>query len=225
MSKNYSILYAEDNKDVRENYVLYLENYFDYIYEANDGLEAFDIYRDKKPNVLLLDINMPNMNGLELAKKIRENDSNIPIVILSAHSDKEFLFEAIKLNLVEYLTKPVDRNKFKSVLENSIKKVKENSPNNQFIHFAKTTYWDCSKRLFFHKNKMIDLTRNERILFELLLNNKNEIINPNEISKYVWDNETEINDASIRNLVKRLRKKLPVDIIQSIYGSGYILSH
>ncbi|TLP40689.1 response regulator transcription factor [Arcobacter arenosus] len=225
MSKNYSILYAEDNKDVRENYVLYLENYFDYIYEANDGLEAFDIYRDKKPNVLLLDINMPNMNGLELAKKIRENDSNIPIVILSAHSDKEFLFEAIKLNLVEYLTKPVDRNKFKSVLENSIKKVKENAPNNQFIHFAKTTYWDCSKRLFFHKNKMIDLTRNERILFELLLNNKNEIINPNEISKYVWDNETEINDASIRNLVKRLRKKLPVDIIQSIYGSGYILSH
>jgi DNA-binding response OmpR family regulator len=225
MSKNYSILYAEDNKDVRENYVLYLENYFDYIYEANDGLEAFDIYRDKKPNVLLLDINMPNMNGLELAKKIRENDSNIPIVILSAHSDKEFLFEAIKLNLVEYLTKPVDRNKFKSVLENSIKKVKENSPNNQFIHFAKTTYWDCSKRLFFHKNKMIDLTRNERILFELLLNNKNEIINPNEISKYVWDNETEINDASIRNLVKRLRKKLPVDIIQSIYGSGYTLSH
>ncbi len=180
MSKNYSILYAEDNKDVRENYVLYLENYFDYIYEANDGLEAFDIYRDKKPNVLLLDINMPNMNGLELAKKIRENDSNIPIVILSAHSDKEFLFEAIKLNLVEYLTKPVDRNKFKSVLENSIKKVKENAPNNQFIHFAKTTYWDCSKRLFFHKNKMIDLTRNERILFELLLNNKNEIINPNE---------------------------------------------
>jgi DNA-binding response OmpR family regulator len=225
MSKNYSILYAEDNKNVRENYVLYLENYFDYIYEANDGLEAFDIYRDKKPNVLLLDINMPNMNGLELAKKIRENDSNIPIVILSAHSDKEFLFEAIKLNLVEYLTKPVDRNKFKSVLENSINKVKENSPNNQFIHFAKTTYWDCSKRLFFHKNKMIDLTRNERILFELLLNNKNEIINPNEISKYVWGNETEINDASIRNLVKRLRKKLPVDIIQSIYGSGYTLSH
>jgi DNA-binding response OmpR family regulator len=149
----------------------------------------------------------------------------IPIVILSAHSDKEFLFEAIKLNLVEYLTKPVDRNKFKSVLENSINKVKENSPNNQFIHFAKTTYWDCSKRLFFHKNKMIDLTRNERILFELLLNNKNEIINPNEISKYVWGNETEINDASIRNLVKRLRKKLPVDIIQSIYGSGYTLSH
>jgi CheY-like chemotaxis protein len=75
MSKNYSILYAEDNKNVRENYVLYLENYFDYIYEANDGLEAFDIYRDKKPNVLLLDINMPNMNGLELAKKIRENDT------------------------------------------------------------------------------------------------------------------------------------------------------
>lgn len=225
MDKNYSILYAEDNKNVRENYVVYLENYFDFIYEANDGVEAFDIYRDKKPNVLLIDINMPNMNGLEFVKKVRENDEKIPIIILSAYSDKEFLFEAIKLNLIEYLVKPVDRNEFKSVLENSINKVKENFSENQLINFTKIAYWDSSKRLFFYKNKMVDLTKNERMLFELLLNNKNQIINPNEISKYVWDNKTEVNDASIRNLVKRLRKKLPVDIIQSIYGSGYTLSY
>ncbi len=225
MDKNYSILYAEDNKNVRENYVVYLENYFDFIYEANDGVEAFDIYRDKKPNVLLIDINMPNMNGLEFVKKVRENDEKIPIIILSAYSDKEFLFEAIKLNLIEYLVKPVDRNEFKSVLENSINKVKENFSENQLINFTKIAYWDSSKRLFFYKNKMVDLTKNERMLFELLLNNKNQIINPNEISKYVWDNKAEVNDASIRNLVKRLRKKLPVDIIQSIYGSGYTLSY
>jgi len=225
MEKSYSILYAEDNKNVRENYVVYLENYFDFIYEANDGLEAFNIYRNKKPNVLLIDINMPNMNGLDFVKKVRENDKNIPIIILSAYSDKEFLFEAIKLNLIEYLVKPVDRNEFKDVLENSIKKVKENTSEKQLINFTKTSYWDSSKRLFFHKNKMIDLTKNERMLFELLLNNKNEIINPNEISKYIWDSKAEVNDASIRNLVKRLRKKLPLDIIQSIYGSGYILSY
>lgn len=206
MDKNYSILYAEDNKNVRENYVVYLENYFDFIYEANDGVEAFDIYRDKKPNVLLIDINMPNMNGLEFVKKVRENDEKIPIIILSAYSDKEFLFEAIKLNLIEYLVKPVDRNEFKSVLENSINKVKENFSENQLINFTKIAYWDSSKRLFFYKNKMVDLTKNERMLFELLLNNKNQIINPNEISKYVWDNKAEVNDASIRNLVKRLRK-------------------
>ncbi len=225
MSKEYSILYAEDDKNVRENYVVYLENYFDFIYEANDGLEALEIYKNKKPNVILVDINMPNMNGLEFVKKVRETDKITPIIVLSAHSDKEFLFDAIKLNLVEYLVKPISRSQFKELIENTLEKVKENFAGNEQVNFTKTCYWDSSKRLFFYRNKMIDLTKNERILFELLLNNKNEIINPSEISKYVWGNEIEVNDASIRNLVKRLRKKLPIDLIQSIYGSGYILNH
>lgn len=227
MENNYTILYAEDDEQVRTNYVLYLENYFKDIYQAKDGKEALAIYKDKKPDVLLLDITMPEINGLEVAKMVRNTDETTPIIVLSAHSNKEFLFEAIKLNLVDYLIKPINRNEFKSVIENTLKKIDESkiSDEDEKVYVSRTCYWDRSKRLFFYRNRIVDLTKNERILFELLLNHKDEIVKPNQISAYVWDNETKINDASIRNLVKRLRKKLPVDIIQSIYGSGYILNY
>lgn len=226
MLDSYSILYAEDDKSVRTNYIIYLESFFEKIYEANNGVEAVNIYKDKRPNAVLIDINMPEMNGLEAIQKIREIDCDVPIIVLSAHSDKEFLFEAIKLNLVDYLVKPINRNDFKEIIKKTISKIEErNSLAEENISLTKSCYWDKSKRLFFHKNKIVDLTKNERTLFEVLLENKNEIVEPKTISKYVWDSEYNSNDASIRNLVKRLRKKLPIDIIQSIYGSGYILSY
>ncbi|WP_072682697.1 response regulator transcription factor [Arcobacter sp. LA11] len=228
MKDYYSVLYAEDDKDVRKNYVLYLENYFEKIYEASNGREALGIYKDRKPDILLLDITMEELNGLELIKVIRKEDKETPIIILSAHSHKEFLFEAVKLNLVDYLIKPVNRNEFKNVIESTIEKISQEKYKGEDdkVIISKACYWDKRTRMFFNKNKIVDLTKNERILFELLLNKKNQIVKPSDISSYVWDDSSSsnVNDASIRNLVKRLRKKLPVDIIQSIYGSGYLLS-
>lgn len=227
MKKSYSILYAEDDIKIRKNYVMFLENYFDIIYEADDGQEALKIYKDRKPDVILVDITMPVINGLDLVKSIREIDLETPIIILSAHSHKEYLFEAIKLNLIDYLIKPINRIEFKDIIESTIKKISEFSISDEEhkIMILKNCYWNKTTRLFFHKDKIVDLTKNERILFELLLENKNKIVKPLDITSYVWNNEnSNINDASIRNLVKRLRKKLPVDIIQSIYGSGYILN-
>jgi len=228
MKDYYSVLYAEDDRDVRKNYVLYLENYFEKIYEASNGKEALGIYKDRKPDVLLLDITMEKINGLELIKVIRKEDKETPIIILSAHSHKEFLLEAVKLNLVDYLIKPVNRNEFKSVIESTIKKMAydKSDGEDEKVVISKSCYWDKRTRMFFNKNKIVDLTKNERILFELLLNKKNQVVKPSDISSYVWDDisSTNVNDASIRNLVKRLRRKLPIDIIQSIYGSGYLLS-
>ncbi len=226
MENSYSVLYAEDDESVRKNYVLYLEKYFNKIYEASDGLEALNLYKDKKPNILLLDITMPQLNGLEVIRKIREVDQTTPIIVLSAHSHKEYLFEAIKLNLVDYLIKPINRNEFKEVIENSFKRLKNDTVNDEDkVVINNKCYWDARSRILFFKDKIVDLTKNERILFELLLNKKNQIVKPEEISSYVWNTENNVNDASIRNLVKRLRKKLPVDIIDSIYGSGYILNY
>ena len=227
MKQGYSILYAEDDLEVRKNYLLFLENYFDEVYEASNGKEALKIYKDKKPNVILTDISMPELSGLDLVKIIRKTDIKTPIIILSAHSEKEYLFEAIKLNLLDYLIKPIKRVEFKNIIESTIRKISSNNENdkNEKVDISRSAYWDKSTRLFFYKNKIVDLTKNERILFELLLNKKNEVVTPNDIALYVWNDENiSVNDASIRNLVKRLRKKLPLDIIHSIYGSGYILN-
>ncbi|MCP4969630.1 MAG: response regulator [Arcobacter sp.] len=228
MIDSYSILFAEDDVNVRKNYKIYLENYFGKIYEANDGYEALNIYKNYKPDVLLLDITMDKLSGLDLIKKVRKYDNDTPIIILSAHSDKEYLFQAVKLNLVDYLVKPISRNDFRSIIESTIynlDSIKSDNKNNRII-ISKDTYWDKKIRMFFYKNKVLDLTKNERMLFELFLNRKNQIVKPIDISSYVWSEveHDNLNDGSIRNLVKRLRKKLPVDIIKSIYGSGYILN-
>lgn len=127
MQKSYSILYAEDDKEVRKNYVIYLESYFDKIYEADNGKDALIIYKDRKPDILLLDISMPLMNGIDTIKRIREVDNTTPIIILSAHSDKEFLFDAIKLNLVDYLVKPINRSEFKLIIEKTLENLESNT--------------------------------------------------------------------------------------------------
>ncbi len=113
------------------------------------------MYKDKKPDILLVDITMPEMNGLELTKKIRETDEITPIIVLSAHSHKEFLFEAIKLNLVDYLIKPVNRNEFKSLIESTIEKISNNQldDEDERVIVSKTCYWDKKTRLFFIKKK------------------------------------------------------------------------
>lgn len=225
MKKDFSILYAEDDIDSRKNYVSYLKKYFEEIYEAEDGLAALNIYNDKKPDIVLLDITMPYLNGLEVAQSIRKKDTTTPIIILSAHSHKEYLFEAIKLNLVDYLIKPINRVEFKEVIQKTIAQLGEYENIEDRIEISEKSFWDRKARLYFYDNKLIDLTKNERILFELLIENKNMIVEPKRIISQVWeDKDNSISDASLRNLVKRLRKKLPEDIVQSMYGSGYIIN-
>ena len=228
MKKNYSILFAEDNANVRKNYMMFLKGYCDMIYEAEDGLEALIIYKDKKPSILILDITMPKVNGLDLIQEIRKTDKVTPIIILSAHSNKEYLLKAIKLNLIEYLIKPVDRQTLLNSISNALKSI-ENVTNHynisEKIEICDECYWDSKASIMFFKKKIIDLTKNEILLFKLFLANKNQILTPSDIGLCVWNsNRLNKNDVNVRNLVKRLRKKLPVQLIQSIYGNGYILS-
>ena len=80
----YKILLVEDEKAIKENYVTYLKMFFSEVYEAEDGEKAYDIYKQKKPDIMIVDINIPKLSGLELLRKIRENDYNM---LQPIHSD------------------------------------------------------------------------------------------------------------------------------------------
>ena len=118
--KNLSILIAEENVFLREELVDYISTFVDDIYQANNGIEAFDMYQKYKPSIILTDIDMPLLNGLELTEKIREVDENIEIIIISAYTYTEYLLSAIELDLVSYLAKPIQRNKLEDTLLKSI---------------------------------------------------------------------------------------------------------
>jgi len=98
--KNIKILYVEDDDIARENGVEYLENYFEHIYEAPDALTALKLYEEVEPHIIVTDIQMPKLNGLEFVQRIRDKGSKVQVIVISAFSDKDYLFKAIELQLV-----------------------------------------------------------------------------------------------------------------------------
>jgi len=116
-----SLLYVEDNKFTRDVFVKVLKDRVKNLYTAKDGIEGLEQYKKNKPNVILTDVTMPNMDGIQMAKKIKMLNKNIPIIITSAHSDVDFLIESIAVGINGYLLKPVEKIKLFEVLEENIK--------------------------------------------------------------------------------------------------------
>ena len=105
--KKYTILYVEDDEGVRTINSRFLQRMFNELYLAVDGEEAYELYNKYSPDIILTDINMPRLNGIDLSKRIRENDSSVKIIISTAFSDKKYLLDAIELNLEKYIIKPL----------------------------------------------------------------------------------------------------------------------
>ena len=103
-----TILYAEDENGIRDTVCDVLELYVDNVITACDGQEALELYTQYKPSILLLDICMPIRDGLEVLKIIRETDLTTPVIIMTAHTEKEYLMDAVELYIIQvgFRTRP-----------------------------------------------------------------------------------------------------------------------
>ena len=212
------ILYVEDEINIRQNHAFYIQNNFlAVVYEANDGIEGLQAYKEYQPDIIISDLSMPNMCGLEMIESIRKTDKDVKIIVFSAHSDQEKLLRAIKLNLTDYKIKPLKRSTLYEVIENALESI--DSKNS--IYFSQTCYFDCSQRVLFENKTQVKLSKNETLLLEALLLQSNTLLSPLELFNAVWDYEKEYSLDSVRTLIKKLRKKLPPDTIENIYGGGY----
>ncbi len=224
MLKKHSIVYVEDEPEIQRNIAEYLENYFGKVHLASDGQEALNQYSTHRPDVLLLDINLPNIDGLTVAKKIRENDSAIKIIMLTAFTEKEKLLKAIELKLTKYLIKPVAPKFFKETLEVLSTELIDHP--SQFLKLSDYLIWDKEQeQLTFEGNKVMISEKNQRLL-KLFIHYKGKPISYEKITTTVWDNSyhLDISIDSIKNQVCQLRKKIPSLRITSVYGEGYILN-
>jgi PAS domain S-box-containing protein len=108
--KRFTLLYVEDDDMIRGELSQLLMSFFSMVYVAKSGKEGLRTYLENQDNIdlILTDVNMPELNGIEMIKKIREFDRKIPVIFATAHSDNEFLAEAIKLRVQEYIIKPID---------------------------------------------------------------------------------------------------------------------
>ena len=217
--KNLNILYVEDEETIIDKYAYFLEESCSKVYIARDGEEAYTLYSENKIHLIIMDLLIPKLNGINLAKKIRKENDSVAMIALTAHSDREILLDIVELNFSSYLIKPVGR----SDLMNALLKVSRKVDGGRNIPLPCNCAWDGKSKTLFYNDEAVTLTRRELKLFELLVDKAGAPCSDDEIFFYVWGNDFEkiITNSSIRTLVKNLRKKIPQELIKNQYGIGY----
>ena len=227
--RNHTLLYAEDDALIRENLLYILRDFFDEIFIVKNGREALDVYREKQPDAILLDICMPEINGLEVAKQIRDENETVPIIMLTGHSDRERLLEAVGLKLEAYLVKPVDYAQLSKTLTRTLEKIS----NTDEVKLRPDLVWNGKDQLLTYRDKVIKLTKKEKLTIEILTENINKYVSNDSLIYHIWDNEIpdDSHDNKLIQLIYRLNKKLYEEtdynekIVENSYTLGYRILH
>ena len=216
-----SLLYIEDDAIAQKHYSNGFRPLFQNIYLAADAKSGFEIYQKEQPDILLVDIELPDESGLSLIEKIRKKDKETIIIILSSFSQREQLLQAVSLGLYQYLIKPVRNSELLKVMNEVImitQKKKESHP----LPLAEGIYWHSDACALYENENEIPLSKNENALITLLYSNKNKVFSLEAIAYHLGEEELPSSQA-IKNLINRLRKKVSVDFIHTHYGVGYQL--
>lgn len=200
------------NEAIKE--IIELENHsVDNFYE---GDVAFNNISNNY-HLYILDINTPNIDGLELLKIIKSTNSKTKVIMISANINIELMKKAYDLGCDDYLKKPFN-------LEELIFKINRYEQKNKIIHLDKDITFNLSKKELIVNNQIIDLTKNEKNLLTLLIENNGIKVSHEQIENFVYDGASKSSDA-IRSLVKRLRKKLTKELIFNSLEEGYYINN
>lgn len=216
-----SLLYIEDDTKAQEHYSKGFSTLFKHVYLAADAKNGFDIYKKEKPDILLVDIELPDESGLSLIERIRKEDTETIIIILSSFSQQKLLLSAIRLGLFRYLIKPVKNTELLDVLNETIMITQKNKAKH-LLQLIDDLYWNSTAFLLCENKNEIPLSKHENALITLLYSNKNKIFSLEDIAYHVWEEEN-VSIQAIKNLMNRLRKKVSTDFIYNHYGVGYQL--
>jgi len=220
--KRYTALIVDDDLESLISMSQYLNIVFKTVYKAQNAQEALDVLQHSRPDIVFTDIQMPDIDGFSLIEQIRENDLKTPIVIISAYDDKEYLLKAIKLDIIDYIIKPLTSTKLKNTMHLAIKKLYSLDPE---VVLGKNLILNKSRFNLFRDGKVVHLTLNEAKLLKVLSNNTNRTLDSTFLFDSLWsESNKEYSAKSIRILISKLRKKLlPSDLIKNIYGGKYML--
>lgn len=215
--KNLTILYVEDEDNIREKIADTLRYYVKEVIEAKDGEEGFKKYSTHKPDIILSDILMPHLDGISMVKRIRQTDMKTPISLITAHTNKDMLLDAVKLRLEDYLVKPVTFDDILNILVTSCSKLPSTS-----CRLSNDLVYEEKNKTLYKGEKQIKLTKKESVFFELLINHEENIVSYDALQVHVWGDEV-MTDNALRSLVHSLRQKIGKNSIKNLSGFGYKL--
>ncbi len=200
--KSKTLLYIEDDKDVLANISKLLENFFEKVYTASDGLEGYETFSKNDIDILLVDIELPGINGIEVIKKVRQTNPAMPVVIISAYTKTDYLLESVELKLDKYIVKPFTTDKLYDMLKTLTKEF-------------------CDENKVFLLQELYekkDFTSKELEFIKILDSKK--FISYDEMYQ-LWS-ETPTENA-IRQFIKKIRKKLHKNTIKTRQKLGLYL--
>ena len=217
--KSSILLLVEDDARIREKFSRLLEIYVDKIYEAPNGKKALELYKKYKPSFIITDVEMPDMDGLEFVEILRKENENIPVIITSAYSNKEYLLTSIKLQLIDYLIKSINYNDLMVALEKVAKSLRKSRLSN-IIEIKNGVIYNPTDKTISVSDTVNRLTINESELLELLIVNRGKLVTKNMVEDKIYIFK-EMSDSALKNIIYKLRKKLVKEIIISVDRLGY----
>ncbi|MEA3455254.1 MAG: EAL domain-containing protein [Campylobacterota bacterium] len=197
-SRNIKLLYVEDNDETRESISLILEEFFQDIIIAVDGEEGLEKFKNSDVNLIITDINMPRLNGLEMIEKIRETDKSIAILIFSAYTESNFFVSSIKMGVDGYLLKPFDLEQFAGALNNVIGKIQLKD--------------EVKKNLFLKERMDLALAGSSTSILDWSFTNVDFYISPN------WKEMLGFTDEELPNRVLTWRQRVHPDDKNAVFA-------
>tara|TARA_B100001057_G_scaffold39003_1_gene35121 strand:- start:17525 stop:18193 length:669 start_codon:yes stop_codon:yes gene_type:complete len=215
------ILIVDDEKDILEflSYNLKKEGFS--IYTASDGLEGLEKTKKIKPDLIIVDLMMPKMNGIEMCENIRNDKklSSIIILFLTARSEDYTQIAALDSGADDFLKKPIKPKLLISKVKSVMRRFSLSKNLKNYIH--KDVELDIEKYSVKIKGDNINLARKEFDLLKLLINQPGKVYTREEILNDVWGNDIHVVDRTIDVHINRLRDKLGQKFIETVKGIGY----
>lgn len=216
------ILFVEDEQSLRKPVTRYLEKKNFIVDEVEDGKEALFLASQNSYDCILLDLNLPSMDGLEIASKLREQEINTPIIMVTARSQLYNKLDGFESGADDYITKPFNLRELVARINALIKR----NSSNQSVTLRLDKYEIYPEQNVVKESgtdKEIELSNKEMGVLEYLLRNRDRIISAEELLEHIWDREIDIFSDTVKTHIKTLRKKIDPNkkYIKTVRGKGY----
>lgn len=208
------LMLIEDDYLLNKAIKNYLESKGFMVTSFLDGLAAVDTI-SVDYDLYIIDIDIPEIKGIEILEEIRKNFSEIPVIMISATIDINMISKAYDTGCNDYLKKPFDIKE----LEIKINQYKKEVSNR--LDLGNEIFYDMNSKILYHHDQEIQLTKQETQLVALLVLNRTRYVSNETIEYTIWG--LDANSSYLRQLVNRLRKKIPHGIIENKIGEGYII--
>ncbi|NOX15334.1 MAG: response regulator transcription factor [Epsilonproteobacteria bacterium] len=227
------VLLVEDEVDARDILSFYLNTIFEDVVVAADGQEALEIFEknlkiDKYFDLVLTDIKMPRLNGMDMIEKMLEIKNNQKFIIVSAYKDEEKLLKSINFRVLGYFLKPINVDNMMEILKKAkleVLREKKQNKNEKLLKINENYRYSLAQNFLYCDSVLVQLSKKEAQLLNVLVKNIGKIVTIYECKLALW-NDGNKSDTTFRTVMKRLKDKITKnDFIISLKGQGYTISY